>query len=72
VNRQRAAAVAVLGGRYLAAGQAETADEHAPEYLRKAQAERELEEAMRQGKTAELAAGHSVGEGVTRESSGRL
>lgn len=63
VNRQRAAGVAALGGRYLAAGQTETADEHVPDYLRKAQAERELEEAVRQGRTAELAAGHAVGGG---------
>lgn len=72
VNRQRAAGVAVLGGRYLALGQVETADEHAPDYLCKAQAERELEEALRQGKTAELAAGHWVGEGVAGENGSGL
>lgn len=64
VNRQRAASVAVLGGIYYGQGQIETAAEHAPDYLRKAQAERELEEAKRQGKVKELAAGHSVGEGI--------
>ena len=37
--------------------------ERRPDYLRKAQAERELEEAKRQGKVKELAAGHSVGTG---------
>lgn len=63
VNRQRAASVAALGAVYYAAGRTETAEEHAPDYLRKAQAERELEEARRQGKTQELAAGHSVGVG---------
>lgn len=63
LNRQRAAAVAALGSVYLAEGKTETAAEHAPDYLRKAQAERELEEARRQGKMAELAAGHSVGTG---------
>lgn len=62
-NRQRAASVAALGSRYFAEGKVETAAEHAPDYLRKAQAERELEEAKRQGKTKELAAGHSVGTG---------
>jgi hypothetical protein len=31
-----------------------------PDYLRKAQAERELEEAMKQGRVSDLAAGHSV------------
>lgn len=63
LNRQRAAAVAALGAVYLAEGRTETAMEHKPDYLRKAQAERELEEAKRQGKTKELAAGHSVGTG---------
>lgn len=63
-NRQRAASVAALGAVYLAEGKTESAMDHAPDYLRKAQAERELEEAKRQGKTEELAAGHSVGEGV--------
>lgn len=63
VNRQRAASVAALGAVYYTAGKTETAAEHVPDYLRKAQAERELEEAKRQGKTQELAAGHSVGAG---------
>lgn len=63
-NCQRAASVAALGGVYFAAGKTESAMEHAPNYLRKAQAERELEEAKRQGKTKELAAGHSVGVGT--------
>lgn len=62
-NRQRAASVAALGAVYFAEGKTETAMEHAPDYLRKAQAERELEEAKRQGKMQELAAGHSVGDG---------
>ncbi|MGN0151993.1 MAG: tRNA (adenosine(37)-N6)-threonylcarbamoyltransferase complex dimerization subunit type 1 TsaB [Wujia sp.] len=44
MNRQRAAAVAALGGRYYAAGIFENADEHKPVYLRKSQAEREREE----------------------------
>lgn len=63
-NRQRAASVAALGTAYYGMGKVETAMEHAPDYLRKAQAERELEEAQRQGRTRELAAGHSVGEGA--------
>lgn len=62
-NRQRAASVAYLGSLYLAEGKTETAAEHRPDYLKKAQAERELEEARRQGKIRELAAGHSVGVG---------
>lgn len=62
-NRQRAASVAALGMVYLAEGKTETATDHKPDYLKKAQAERELEEAKRQGKTKELAAGHSVGTG---------
>ena len=41
--------------------------EHVPNYLRKAQAERELEEAKRQGKMQELAAGHSVGTGEDKQ-----
>ncbi len=60
VNRQRGASVAALGAVYFAEGKTETAEEHAPDYLRKSQAERELDEAKRQGKTGELAAGHAV------------
>ena len=59
-NRQRGASVAALGMVYLTEGRTETAAEHRPDYLRKAQAERELEEARRQGKLCELAAGYSV------------
>ena len=66
-SRQRGASVAVLGAVYFTEGKTETAMEHKPDYLRKAQAERELEEAKRQGKVAELAAGHSVGDGSQRE-----
>ena len=62
-SRQRAASVAALGARYLEEGKVESAAEHRPDYLKKAQAERELEEAKRQGKVKELAAGHSVGTG---------
>ena len=60
--------MAALGAVYLAEGKTETAMEHKPDYLRKAQAERELEEARRQGKTQELAAGHSVGTGEKQPS----
>lgn len=63
VNCQRGGSVAAMGAWYYAQGRTETAGEHAPDYLRKAQAERELEEAKRQGKVEELAAGHSVGTG---------
>lgn len=62
-NRQRGASVAALGSVYFAEGKTISAMDHAPDYLKKAQAERELEEAKRQGKTSELAAGHSVGTG---------
>jgi tRNA threonylcarbamoyladenosine biosynthesis protein TsaB len=41
MNRQRAGAVAVLGGLYYANGKYETAAEHEPNYLRQSQAERE-------------------------------
>lgn len=68
MNRQRAASVAALGAVYLAEGKTETAADHKPDYLKKAQAERELEEARRQGKTKELAAGHSVGTGDSPDS----
>ncbi|WP_312433205.1 tRNA (adenosine(37)-N6)-threonylcarbamoyltransferase complex dimerization subunit type 1 TsaB [Lacrimispora sp.] len=43
LNRQRAAAVAALGGLYYEEGKTLTAAEHSPEYLRKPQAERERE-----------------------------
>lgn len=45
MNRQRAASVATLGVVYAKQGRLVTAAEHAPEYLRKSQAEREREEA---------------------------
>ena len=44
LNKQRAGAVAVLGMKYFAWGRVETAEEHAPEYLRLSQAERERRE----------------------------
>ena len=44
LNRQKAGAVAVLGAAYFERGQVQTAAEHAPEYLRVSQAERELKE----------------------------
>ena len=43
-SRQRAAAVAALGMRYFLEGRIQTADEHAPRYLRISQAERERAE----------------------------
>lgn len=46
MNRQRAAAVGVLGIRYLREGKTETAMEHQPDYLRVSQAERERAEKM--------------------------
>lgn len=51
MNRQRAASVAALGLRYYREGRYEPAAEHAPEYLRMSQAERERRE--RQQKEAE-------------------
>ena len=44
LNRQRAAAVAALGALYYAQGRTVSAAEMVPDYLRKSQAERELEE----------------------------
>lgn len=44
VNRQRAAAVAALGMVYYKEGRIQTAAEHAPDYLRVSQAERERAE----------------------------
>jgi len=43
LNRQRAAAVAALGGLYYKEGKTISAAEHSPDYLRKPQAERERE-----------------------------
>ncbi len=45
MNRQRAATIAVLAVEYAKEGKVVSAAEHAPEYLRKSQAEREREEA---------------------------
>lgn len=47
VNRQRASSVAALAMQYVREGRTETAAEHAPDYLRLSQAERERAEAMR-------------------------
>lgn len=44
LNRQRAGAIGALACRYLAAGETQTAAEHAPVYLRLSQAERERRE----------------------------
>lgn len=44
MNRQRAAAVAALAVKYYEQGKIQTAAEHAPEYLRLSQAERERKE----------------------------
>lgn len=46
LNRQRASSIAALGMEMYKAGQYESADEHAPIYLRKSQAEREREEKL--------------------------
>lgn len=43
VNRQRAASIAALGSIYYREGRTVTAADHAPDYLRKPQAERERE-----------------------------
>lgn len=45
MNRQRAASIATLALTYAKEGKVVSAAEHAPEYLRKSQAEREREEA---------------------------
>lgn len=49
VNKQRAGAVGALALRYLEEGKTETAEEHQPEYLRMAQAERERTEKLAKG-----------------------
>lgn len=46
-NKQRAASVAVLGGRLYGEGKAEPAADHKPDYLRLSQAERERQEKER-------------------------
>ncbi len=48
MNRQRAASVAVLAQQYVKAGKIETAAEHAPDYLRLSQAERERAKAQKE------------------------
>jgi len=49
-NKQRAACVAVLGMQYFKEGRVETAAEHAPDYLRLSQAERERAAKENEGK----------------------
>lgn len=51
-NRQRAANVAALGAVYFAEGKVQSAAEHAPEYLRLSQAERERMEAEQGAKAS--------------------
>lgn len=53
MNRQRAAAVGMLGIQYYKEGKTETAMEHKPDYLRVSQAEREREERLKAEKTHE-------------------
>lgn len=48
MNRQRAASIGVLGSLYYAQGKVQSGAGHAPEYLRLSQAERELQEQIRQ------------------------
>ncbi len=52
MNRQRAAAVAWLGLKYAREGKLETADEHAPDYLRMSQAERDRLARLEREKTS--------------------
>lgn len=47
MNRQRAASIGVLGSLYYAQGRIQSGAEHAPEYLRMSQAEREREEEIK-------------------------
>ena len=51
-NRQSAGSVAALGAVYFSQGKTVTPEEHAPEYVRKSQAEREREEAQKAGEAA--------------------
>ncbi len=50
LNRQRASSVAVLALKYIREGRLQTAAEHAPEYLRQTQAERERARKLREGR----------------------
>ena len=52
VNRAKASSLASLAEIYYKEGKTETAAEHAPEYLRLSQAERELKEKMERTKDA--------------------
>lgn len=61
LNKQRAAAVAALGGLYYAEGRTETAEEHRPEYLRLSQAERERMERQSAGQPDTPSSGRSDG-----------
>lgn len=54
VNKQRAAAVAALGMIYYREGNIQTAAEHAPDYLRVSQAERERAERARAAEKEQL------------------
>lgn len=56
VNKQRAAAVAALGGIYVKEGKVVTAMEHVPEYLRVSQAERERAQKLQEEKVSEKTA----------------
>lgn len=49
LNRQRAGAVGTLAVQYFKEGKIEASRDHKPEYLRKSQAERELEEKKKAG-----------------------
>ncbi|MCM1144879.1 MAG: tRNA (adenosine(37)-N6)-threonylcarbamoyltransferase complex dimerization subunit type 1 TsaB [Blautia sp.] len=51
MNRQRAASIGVLGSLYYAEGKVQSGEEHAPEYLRLSQAEREQQEKKKVAET---------------------
>ena len=63
-NRQRAGSIAALGGIYYRLGRTVSAGEHRPEYLRKSQAERELQEREQQEKSGEALSVRGSSEGV--------
>jgi tRNA threonylcarbamoyladenosine biosynthesis protein TsaB len=50
MNMQRAASIAALGVKYYNEGRITNSFEHKPDYLRKSQAERELEEKLKENK----------------------
>lgn len=71
MNRQRAASVAALAAKYYREGKVQAAAEHAPEYLRPSQAERERDETEKAALAGAILAAEESAQGVAHAAEGK-